>query len=616
MTATTVTRSHGAGLIPVRTISSDSSTTAIQANASGMGRRAGSRPGQNVEEQLETAIELAGSGPSGSSAGDVRMSAMEADVVEPNGTRARRIVRDYSWATPYEFPERKKPSILKRAKWLLMEVTSFFLTFGFLIAIAIPAFLCELGNSCKRMIYRITHCSNPHAKRPFYAEEKERMARRRVAEQEWIKAQKRRSWRKNEASSVPIDPERGIVSPATAAEGRNANASAAGAVVTDLDTQRGNENDGNESVTSVGYTPLAGGKDDLNRDIGYYAKRVGLNAERYRVLTRDGYILELWHVYNPKEYVPRKEEERGTTLVPPTRSSNKRKYPILMISGLLQHIGTYCANDDASLAFYLSKIGYDIWLGGNRCGFIPEHMRLSPRETRFWKWNVKHMGIFDLPAHLSRVRFETGFEKVALVAHSQGTTQTLYALSHQRMAAGIGSQISVACLLSPAAYAGPTLEKLPFRFVRSLPRPVYKFVFGQHSFIPAMVHAEKYVPKAIVAYMAYAMFTYLFSWSDERWERNLRARMFGFAPVFVSAEHMWWWLSKKGFAGRGCMFWEGDEDPVTGLEGMGVNVELDAPQGGIAEPTQNGAQTRQKTTHLPSTALPSSAAHPPGVSSN
>ncbi|KAL2391098.1 hypothetical protein RJ035_000580 [Blastomyces gilchristii] len=80
-----------------------------------------------------------------------------------------------------------------------------------------------------------------------------------------------------------------------------------------------------------------------------------------------------------------------------------RKYPVLMLPGLLQSAGAFCANDDDSLAFFLAKSGYDIWLGGNRYGFHPEHISLAPSDPRSWSWTIRDMAAFDLPALVARV---------------------------------------------------------------------------------------------------------------------------------------------------------------------------------------------------------------------
>ncbi|CAG9944946.1 unnamed protein product [Clonostachys rosea f. rosea IK726] len=103
--------------------------------------------------------------------------------------------------------------------------------------------------------------------------------------------------------------------------------------------------------------------------------------------------------------------------------------------------GAYCCNDDASLAFWLCKSGYDVWLGNNRCGFTPRHVLLRYADPRMWCWNIRQMGVFS----------------------------------------------------------------------------------------------------------------FLFDWTDERWDRGLRDRMFQFAPVYVSAESMRWWLGRECFAQHKCI---------------------------------------------------------------
>jgi hypothetical protein len=90
------------------------------------------------------------------------------------------------------------------------------------------------------------------------------------------------------------------------------------------------------------------------------------------------------------------------------------KYPVLLLHGLLQAAGTFCVNDDSSLAFYLCKSGYDVWLGNNRGHFKPEHRSLKPSDSKFWAWNLQQMGCFDLPAMVSYVCTQTCRPKVAI----------------------------------------------------------------------------------------------------------------------------------------------------------------------------------------------------------
>lgn len=169
-----------------------------------------------------------------------------------------------------------------------------------------------------------------------------------------------------------------------------------------------------------------------------------------------------------------------------------------------------------------------------------------------WNWNIRQMGVMDLPALISRVLTETGFPKLALIAHSQGTTQTFVALAKEQRP-DVGEKISVFCALAPAAYAGPLIGKFYFKFMQSISPSVFRLVFGIHSFIPLMLTAHKILPARLFSWMGYHVFSYLFSWNDSRWDRGLRDRMFQWAPVYVSAESMRWWLGRECFAMQKCI---------------------------------------------------------------
>lgn len=162
------------------------------------------------------------------------------------------------------------------------------------------------------------------------------------------------------------------------------------------------------------------------------------------------------------------------------------------------------------------------------------------------------MGVMDLPALISRVLEETGFPKLALIAHSQGTTQTFVALAKEQRPE-IGEKISVFCALAPAAYSGPLIKKAYFRFMQLISPGMLRLVFGIHAFIPIMMFAHKVLPGRPFSWMGYHVFSFLFSWSDSRWDRDLRNRMFQWAPAYVSAESMAWWLGRTGFATQKCI---------------------------------------------------------------
>lgn len=160
------------------------------------------------------------------------------------------------------------------------------------------------------------------------------------------------------------------------------------------------------------------------------------------------------------------------------------------------------------------------------------------------------MGTLDLPALIDRVLSITSFKKLGLVCHSQGATQTLVALAKQQRP-DIGSKISVFCALAPAVYAGPLLDKSYFKFMRVIPPSVFRVVFGIHAFIPFMMMMHSTVPARIYGVLGYRVFWFLFGWDDRLWDKGLRNRFFQFAPVYVSAETLRWWLG--GFAKHKCI---------------------------------------------------------------
>ncbi|CAL3966375.1 unnamed protein product [Diplocarpon coronariae] len=409
-------------------------------------------------------------------------------------------------------------SVSRDLQCMVFRASSFILSGCFLGLIVFGAAVTSLRPMFTHVWLRLTWRS-PDARRPFHEDEKRLKRLRKEEEKEWSKKQK--TWTDSAVKMHAI-----------------------------------NDDEADQSE----FIPTEGGPDPLVCDVGYYARRVGLDMEAFKVQTEDGFIIDLWHIYNPSEYTPMSDVEhsaRGPDLFAsagPCRSptTQKPKFPILMIHGLLQSSGAYCTNDDRSLAFYLCKSGYDVWLGNNRCGFNPDHTLLSSPDPRMWAWNIRQMGVMDLPALTSRVLSETGFSKLGLIAHSQGTTQTLVALAKEQRPE-LGDKLTVFCALAPAAYAGPLIGKAYFKFMRMISPAFFRIIFGIHAFIPLMMTMHSIIPGKLFGAMGYVVFHFLFNWSDFRWDRGLRDRCFQFSPVYVSAESMRWWLGRECFAKHKCI---------------------------------------------------------------
>jgi len=223
------------------------------------------------------------------------------------------------------------PTLLRNIHCNIFRFTSFFLSLGFLAVIVLGSVFTSIPLMSRHISLRLS-LKDPDTRRPFYQEEMRRKKARREAAQNW------RHQRRRQGSMVKAD----------------------------------NDDNLEDARQSEAYFPTEGGDDPLICDVGYYARRVGLDVEEFKVQTEDGFTIQLWHVYNPNEYSPVPAEKRGhhtPEVFPADQSENgrlhgasgsqyrdgHRKYPVLLVHGLLQSSGAYCTNDDDSLAFFLCK---------------------------------------------------------------------------------------------------------------------------------------------------------------------------------------------------------------------------------------------------------------------
>ena len=77
-----------------------------------------------------------------------------------------------------------------------------------------------------------------------------------------------------------------------------------------------------------------------------------------------------------------------------------------------------------------------------------------------------------------------------------------------------------------------------------------------HRLLPAKFYGD----------MGYLVFSFLFNWSDLRWDRGLRGRYFQFSPTYVSAESMRWWLGRDCFAKQRCILSTREEGSIEDRE--------------------------------------------------
>ncbi|KAG6046588.1 hypothetical protein E4U39_001228 [Claviceps sp. Clav50 group G5] len=483
-----------------------------------------------------------------------KKSTLRPDESQENDAQAEAIAR---LLFP-DLPSHGPPSLLSAVKALFFRTTAFFLSLSFLGFLLIASIVTKIPRSlAKKLLYSLT-LRDTKTLRPHYEEERRRAEARRHKQKEW--------------------------------EHRNSAARIGG----DLEG------------TAEDFIHTEGGKDHIVCDVGHYARRVGLDVDVFLVRTEDGFLIELWHVYDPRDYIFHDAEEEASDKTRRAKSprkilrpnKQKPKFPVLLIHGLLQSSGAYCSNDDDSLAFWLCKSGFDVWLGNNRCGYSPRHASLKYSDPRMWSWTIQHMGLYDLPALTDQVLAETESHKLGLICHSQGTAQTLIALSKNQRPE-LGEKLTVFCALAPAAYAGPLVNRYYFRLMNKLSPFTYHLVFGMHAFIPLMMQMHSCLNPRLYGWLSYTVFSFLFDWSDLRWDRGLRNRLFQFAPVYVSSETMRWWLGKGGFASHGCILltkemaqYEEEEDGID--TDTKIEISTDTADGSTASKRANRYESSER----------------------
>ncbi|KAK0159085.1 hypothetical protein PV328_010011 [Microctonus aethiopoides] len=157
------------------------------------------------------------------------------------------------------------------------------------------------------------------------------------------------------------------------------------------------------------------------------ATKYGYPLEAHRVITDDGYILEMHRI-------PYGRYENQ-------HSIKNDRTPIILQHGLAGSSADWVIpGPERALAYILADEGYDVWLGNNRGNIYSRHHR-----------HMQPDNLYDLPAMIDHVLAITFKPKLLFVGHSQGTTQFFVMTS---MKPEYNSKVGLAVCLAPAAYTG------------------------------------------------------------------------------------------------------------------------------------------------------------------
>lgn len=279
----------------------------------------------------------------------------------------------------------------------------------------------------------------------------------------------------------------------------------------------------------------------ITKDLRYYALQLGLDLEEYSITTSDGYVLVLHRLIDPKDTIAVRQAKR----------------PILLQHGLLLCSGAWLAPGTNSLPYYFWEQGYDVWMGNNRCGFEPKHTYYEGNlmhNEEFWDWDIRAFASYDLPCIIDNVLLhKPDFQKVILVAHLQGCTQTFLMLRNSEQAA-YHRKIEYFFALAPAVFPGLLFHTRSFiKFIHHRSPATYNAIFGSGAFVAFLGWARRILGRTrVYSTISYQMFKYLFGWSIKNCynDNKVLHLQFLFNVTYVSARLMSWWLSysiEEGF---------------------------------------------------------------------
>lgn len=167
-------------------------------------------------------------------------------------------------------------------------------------------------------------------------------------------------------------------------------------------------------------------------------------CQPHEVTTEDGYKLQLHRIPGAKAGGPLK----GQTC--------------FLMHGLMGSSAHWVMMGvDQGLAYYLCRMGCDVWLGNNRGnrysrGHI-KHNADDKATADYWDFSFHEMGRYDLPAMIDYISDATGQQRMHYVGHSQGCSQ-FAAMCDMRPE--FASRIKSVHFMGPAIYLGQTSMQL------------------------------------------------------------------------------------------------------------------------------------------------------------
>ncbi|XP_058065393.1 lipase 3-like [Anopheles bellator] len=188
--------------------------------------------------------------------------------------------------------------------------------------------------------------------------------------------------------------------------------------------------------------------------------------ETHVLTTRDGYILKLHRIPDPRQFPeeyengpPDRQQADGVLDEPNLLRFGPRKPQfrgvVLLVPGLFSTAADFViTGPENGLAFVLADAGYDVWMANVRGSrFARKNVHLTVVQSDFWDFSFHEIGTIDIAAIIDYILLETNEQRLYYVGHNQGMTALFVLLSAKPR---YNRKIHHAAGLASIAYLGTT----------------------------------------------------------------------------------------------------------------------------------------------------------------
>lgn len=181
-------------------------------------------------------------------------------------------------------------------------------------------------------------------------------------------------------------------------------------------------------ITHETYVP-----EDARLDIKQLAEKYQYPLEEHKVVTQDGYILNMHRI--------------------PSRQDGGYRPVVFLMHGIVESsISWLLLGPQKALAFVLADRGFDVWMGNVRGNeYAHTHTTLNSSMSEYWQFSWEEIAVYDLPAMIDYILQATKQQSLYYVGHSQGTTVGYVMCS---MRPEYNNKIKMMFSLAPVAWMG------------------------------------------------------------------------------------------------------------------------------------------------------------------